>query len=64
MGKTFKVLNEREREIIRLRHGLEDGRVYTLDDIAKKYNVSRERVRQIEAKALERIKLVIKYEQE
>ena len=64
VGKTFKVLNERERQILRARHGLEDGKICTLDEISKKYRITRERVRQIEAKAIEKMELVIQYDQE
>jgi len=63
MGKTFKVLNDRERKILRLRHGLEDGEPKTLEQLAKTENVSRERIRQIESKALEKIDTVLKYEE-
>ena len=49
-------LTEREEKIIRLRFGLTNGRSYTLEDIGKVFNITRERVRQIEAKALRRLK--------
>ncbi|MCS6937324.1 MAG: sigma-70 family RNA polymerase sigma factor [Candidatus Bipolaricaulota bacterium] len=49
-------LNEREREILKLRYGLEDGHPRTLKDVAKVFNITRERVRQIEIKALEKLK--------
>jgi RNA polymerase primary sigma factor len=49
-------LNEREREILRLRFGMVDGKRYRLDEVAKKFNVTRERIRQIEQKALEKLK--------
>ncbi|MBU2060182.1 MAG: hypothetical protein KKB38_20925 [Gammaproteobacteria bacterium] len=45
----------REREIMKLRYGIEDGTLYSLGDVARIYNVTRERVRQIEAKAVRRI---------
>lgn len=63
LGRTFKILNEREIKILRLRHGLEDGEAKTLEDIAKIEKVTRERIRQIESKAIEKINLVLKYEE-
>lgn len=48
-------LNQREREIIRLRFGLEDGKEWTLRKIGSKFNVTRERIRQIEDEALKRL---------
>lgn len=49
-------LNSKELDIIMLRNGFVDGEIWTLERIAKKYNVTRERIRQIEAKALSKIK--------
>ncbi len=49
-------LSDREREILKLRFGLEDGVTHTLEEVGKVFHVTRERIRQIEAKALERIK--------
>ncbi|MGH7140171.1 MAG: sigma-70 family RNA polymerase sigma factor, partial [Pirellulales bacterium] len=48
-------LNYREREIIRLRYGLADGYSYTLEEVGKIFSVTRERVRQIEAKAVRKL---------
>ncbi len=50
-------LTERERKILEMRFGLEDGVTHTLEEVGKVFNVTRERIRQIEAKALERIRL-------
>ena len=50
-------LNEREREIILLRFGFEDGNPYTLEQVGAKFNLTRERIRQIEAKALRKLKI-------
>ncbi|HQE49735.1 MAG TPA: RNA polymerase sigma factor RpoD [Fervidobacterium sp.] len=49
-------LTEREREVLRLRFGLEDGRSHTLEEVGKRFNVTRERIRQIEAKALRKLR--------
>ena len=49
-------LPEREREVLELRFGLKDGQPRTLEEVGRQFNVTRERVRQIEAKALRRIR--------
>ena len=49
-------LTEREQNIIRLRFGFVDGRIWTLEEVGKVYHVTRERIRQIEAKALKKLK--------
>lgn len=49
-------LSEKERRILELRHGLEDGIQHTLEEVGKKFGVTRERIRQIEAKAHEKIR--------
>lgn len=51
----LRTLTEREREIIRLRYGLTDGYSYTLEEVGRIFKVTRERVRQIEAKAVEKL---------
>ena len=56
----LNLLNERERQIIELRYGIHDGDTHTLADIAKTLNVSRERVRQIEAATIKKIRQIIK----
>lgn len=48
-------LSHREREIMKLRHGLGDGYVYTLEEVGHIFKVTRERIRQIEAKALRKL---------
>lgn len=50
-------LSEREQRIIRLRFGFVDGRVWTLEEVGKEYQVTRERIRQIEVKALNRLRM-------
>ena len=49
-------LNEREQNVIRLRYGLEDGQTHTLEEIGEMLGVTRERVRQIEARAMEKLR--------
>ena len=49
-------LNEREQKVLKLRFGLEDGRARTLEEVGKEFDVTRERIRQIEAKALRKLK--------
>ncbi len=52
LRKILATLPEREREVLTLRFGLDDGHPRTLDEIGRKFTVTRERIRQIEAKAL------------
>jgi len=52
---TLKTLTYREREIIKLRYGIGDGYTYTLEEVGKIFKVTRERVRQVEAKALKKL---------
>ena len=49
-------LNEREKEIVRMRFGLTDGQPRTLEDVGREFNVTRERIRQIEAKTLAKLR--------
>ena len=56
LKKAIQKLNARERQVISLRYGLEDGVMYTLEDIGKIFGITRERVRQIEIKALEKLR--------
>ena len=53
---VLKSLADREEKVLRLRFGLEDGRTRTLEEVGKEFNVTRERIRQIEAKALRKLK--------
>jgi len=54
--KVLDTLTERERKVLQLRFGLVDGRTRTLEEVGKEFNVTRERIRQIEAKALRKLK--------
>ena len=49
-------LTEREEKVLRLRFGLEDGRPRTLEEVGQRFQVTRERIRQIEAKALRKLR--------
>jgi len=49
-------LTERERKVLQLRVGLDDGRSRTLEEVGKEFHVTRERIRQIEAKALRKLR--------
>ena len=53
--RPCRALNYREREILRLRYGLADGYAYTLEEVGKIFSVTRERVRQIETKAVRKL---------
>lgn len=56
MAEVLSRLSDRERKVIRLRFGIEDGRPRTLEEVGREFNVTRERIRQIEAKALRRMR--------
>ncbi len=56
LGEVLATLTEREQKVLRLRFGLEDGRARTLEEVGKEFNVTRERIRQIEAKALRKLR--------
>lgn len=56
INEVLGLLNERERKVLQLRFGLLDGRQRTLEEVGKEFNVTRERIRQIEAKALRKLK--------
>ena len=56
INTVLQGLTEREEKVLRLRFGLYDGRTRTLEEVGKEFNVTRERIRQIEAKALRKLK--------
>ncbi|MEA5618424.1 RNA polymerase sigma factor RpoD [Cronbergia sp. UHCC 0137] len=56
LEKVLDSLSPRERDVLRLRYGLDDGRMKTLEEIGQIFNVTRERIRQIEAKALRKLR--------
>ena len=54
--EVLGTLTEREQKVLRLRFGMDDGRARTLEEVGKEFNVTRERIRQIEAKALRKLR--------
>ncbi len=56
LSEVLTTLTEREQKVLRLRFGLDDGRGRTLEEVGKEFNVTRERIRQIEAKALRKLR--------
>ena len=54
--EVLGTLTEREQKVLRLRFGLDDGRARTLEEVGREFNVTRERIRQIEAKALRKLR--------
>lgn len=56
LNEVLLELTDREEKVLRLRFGLEDGKTRTLEEVGKEFNVTRERIRQIEAKALRKLK--------
>jgi RNA polymerase primary sigma factor len=54
--EILDTLTEREAKILRLRFGLQNGRSYTLEEVGKKFGLTRERIRQIEGRALRRLR--------
>ena len=56
LSNILHTLTDREEEVIRLRFGLEDGRPRTLEEVGRKFKITRERIRQIEAKALRKLR--------
>ena len=56
IAEVMATLTERERQVLNLRFGLEDGEVHTLEEVGEQFHVTRERIRQIEAKALRKLR--------
>lgn len=56
LAEVLSTLTDREKKVLKLRFGLEDGKARTLEEVGKSFNVTRERIRQIEAKALRKLR--------
>jgi RNA polymerase primary sigma factor len=56
INEVLETLNPREQKVLELRFGLRDGRTRTLEEVGKEFGVTRERIRQIEAKALRKLR--------
>ena len=56
VNEVLETLNGREKKVLQLRFGLEDGRSRTLEEVGREFGVTRERIRQIEAKALRKLR--------
>ena len=56
IGSVLDTLSGRERRVLQLRFGLDDGRSRTLEEVGREFSVTRERIRQIEAKALRKLR--------
>ena len=56
LKEVLNTLTDREKKVLRLRFGLDDGRARTLEEVGREFKVTRERIRQIEAKALRKLR--------
>ncbi|MBR4072005.1 MAG: sigma-70 family RNA polymerase sigma factor, partial [Clostridia bacterium] len=56
LSEVLHTLTPREEHVLKLRYGLDDGRPRTLEEVGKEFNITRERIRQIEAKALRKLR--------
>ncbi|NIM03316.1 sigma-70 family RNA polymerase sigma factor, partial [bacterium] len=59
LGQILKKLSPQELKVIKLRYGMVDGKGYNLREVGEKMNLSRERIRQIEKRAIERLKKIV-----
>ena len=59
--QAMTILNPRERTIIEMRYGLQDGHYHTLDEVSVEFKLTRERIRQIEVKALRKLRYPERY---
>jgi RNA polymerase primary sigma factor len=59
--EVLKTLTYREREILKLRYGIGDGYTYTLEEVGRIFKVTRERVRQVEAKAIRKLQHPVRF---
>jgi RNA polymerase primary sigma factor len=56
LDEVLETLTDREEKVLRLRYGLLDGKTHTLEEVGKEFGVTRERIRQIESKALRKLR--------
>ncbi|MCR5074550.1 MAG: sigma-70 family RNA polymerase sigma factor, partial [Ruminococcus sp.] len=56
LNEVLATLTDREAKVLKLRFGLEDGKARTLEEVGQRFDVTRERIRQIEAKALRKLR--------
>lgn len=63
LSAVLETLSPREAEVIRLRYGLHNGRMLTLEEVGQRFNITRERIRQIEAKALRKLRYPLRSKQ-
>jgi RNA polymerase primary sigma factor len=56
LNEVLNTLTDREAKVLKLRFGLEDGKARTLEEVGQQFNITRERIRQIEAKALRKLR--------
>ena len=57
METALGYLDDREKQVLRMRYGLEDGREHTLEEVGQRFALTRERIRQIEMRALDKLRV-------